>query len=113
VPIREVRVSGGGSQSKAAMQLTADIFGLPATNPHIYETSGLGAAIDLAVGLKLHPDFATAVKEMTRKGQTFEPIAENHRVYDELYQRVYLKMYKRLKPLYEEIRDITGYPARD
>lgn len=113
IPIKEVRVCGGGSQSKAAMQLTADIFGLPATNPHIYETSGLGAAIDLAVGLKLHPDFATAVKEMTRKGQTFEPIAENHRVYDELYQRVYLKMYKRLKPLYEEIRDITGYPARD
>ena len=113
VPITEVRVSGGGSQSKAAMQLTADIFGLPASNPHIYETSGLGAAIDLAVGLKLHPDFSTAVKEMTRKGQTFEPIRENQLIYNELYTRVYLKMYSRLKPLYDEIRSITGYPPRD
>jgi sugar (pentulose or hexulose) kinase len=113
VPIREVRVSGGGSQSKAAMQITADIFGLPASNPHVYETSGLGAAIDLAVGLKLHPDFQTAVKEMTRVGQTFEPILENQRIYNELYGRVYLKMYDRLKPLYDEIREITGYPPSD
>ena len=53
----ELRVSGGGSQSDAVMQLTADIFGLPAIRPHVYETSGLGAAIDAAVGLKLHADF--------------------------------------------------------
>lgn len=113
IPITELRICGGGSQSKAAMQLTADIFGLPATNPHVYETSGLGAAIDLAVGLKLHPDFESAVREMTHKGETVEPIKENHQVYDQLYNRVYLQMYSRLKPLYDEIRDITGYPPRD
>ena len=28
-PLRELRVSGGGAQSPAAVQLTADIFGLP------------------------------------------------------------------------------------
>ncbi len=113
VPISEVRVSGGGSQSKAAMQLTADVFGLPATRPHVFETSGLGAAIDAAVGLKLHPDFAIAVREMTHKGETYEPIKENQAIYNDLYNRVYLRMYKRLKPLYDEIRDITGYPPRD
>lgn len=113
IPIKELRVSGGGSQSRAAMQLTADIFGLPATQPHVYETSGLGAAIDAAVGLKLHPDFTSAVRAMTRKGETFEPIRENQKIYDELYNRVYLRMYDRLKPLYDEIRDITGYPPRD
>jgi sugar (pentulose or hexulose) kinase len=113
IPITSVRVSGGGSQSKAAVQLTADIFGLPTSTPHIYETSGLGAAMDAAVGLKLHPDFETAVKEMTHVGETYEPIPENHRIYDELYNRVYSKMYDRLKPLYDEIRDITGYPPRD
>jgi len=26
---------------------------------------------------------------------------------------VYLKMYDRLAPLYKEIQDITGYPAKD
>jgi sugar (pentulose or hexulose) kinase len=113
VPIREVRVAGGGSQSAAAMQLTADIFGLPASRPHIYEASGLGAAIDLAVGLGLHRDFPSAVSAMTRLGTYYEPNPQNHAIYDELYKRVYLKMYKNLKPLYQEIRAITGYPPKE
>jgi len=111
VPITELRVSGGGSQSNAAMQITADIFGLPAARPHIYETSGLGAAIDAAVGLGLHADFPSAVQAMTRLGQLFEPDPQRVKIYDELYQRVYQQMYRRLKPLYKEIRAITGYPA--
>ena len=111
VPITEIRITGGGSQSKAAVQLTADIFGLPTAKPHTYEASGLGAAIDLAVGLKLHPDFDSAVASMTHIGEIFEPNLQNHKIYDELYHNVYCKMYKLLKPLYENIRDITGYPA--
>lgn len=104
VPITSLRVAGGGSQSDAALQLTADVFGLPASRPHVYEASGLGAAIDAAVGLKLHPDFETAVKEMTRLGQTFEPDRTAQAIYDGLYREVYCKMYGRLKPLYEAIR---------
>lgn len=111
--IETIRVAGGGSASRAAVQLTADIFGLPASRPHVTEASGLGAAMDLAVGLGLHPDFETAVREMTRVSETFEPNPENHKLYDALYKRVYLKMYKRLRPLYDELADITGYPALD
>jgi len=33
VPITDCGISGGGSQSDAAMQLTADIFGLPTSAP--------------------------------------------------------------------------------
>jgi sugar (pentulose or hexulose) kinase len=111
VKITELRVSGGGSQSDAAMQLTADIFGLPTARPHVYETSGLGAAIDAAVGLGLYPDFDAAIAAMTRIGRVFEPIAANQAIYQRLYTRVYQKMYARLQPMYEEIADITGYPA--
>ena len=103
-------MSGGGSQSKSAMQLTADIFGLPTTRPHIYETSGLGASIDAAVGLGLHKDFESAVKAMTHMGEVFEPDVKTHQLYSELYHDIYKKMYKRLKPFYERIREITGYP---
>jgi sugar (pentulose or hexulose) kinase len=110
VPITSLRVSGGGSQSDAAMQLTADIFGLPTARPHIYETSGLGAAIDAAVGLGLHPDFPSAINAMTRIGRVFEPHPQHQKIYDELYHRVYQKMYARLQPLYYEIQKITGYP---
>jgi sugar (pentulose or hexulose) kinase len=112
VAITELRVSGGGSQSDAAMQLTADIFGLPTARPHIYETSGLGAAIDAAGGLGLYPDFSTAIKAMTRVGRVFQPIAANQKMYDRLYHRVYRKMYARLQPMYAEIAHITGYPKQ-
>ncbi len=108
--IASLRVAGGGSQSDAAMQITADAFGLPASRAHVYETSGLGAAICAAVGVGMHADFASAVRAMTRVDRTFEPIPENRRVYDALYQRVYRRMYAQLRPLYEEIRSITGYP---
>jgi sugar (pentulose or hexulose) kinase len=104
VPITELRVAGGGSQSDAALQLTADVFGLPASRPHVYEASGLGAAMDAAVGLHLHPDFQTALREMTHLGRTFEPDAAAHRTYDDLYRQVYLQMYDRLRPLYESMR---------
>ena len=33
-----------------------------------------------------------------------------NRTYEDLYRSVYLPMYDRLKPLYREIRRITGYP---
>jgi sugar (pentulose or hexulose) kinase len=111
VKIKCLRISGGGSQSDAAMQITADIFNLPAQRPHTYETSALGAAIDAAVGLKLHADFPSAVREMARVTDVFEPIPKNRDLYGELFERVYLKMYGRLKPIYNEIRRITGYPA--
>jgi sugar (pentulose or hexulose) kinase len=112
-PLTELRVSGGGSQSDAALQLTADIFRLPASRPHTYETSGLGAAIDSAVALGLHADFASAVRAMTRSARTFEPIPAHSALYEELYQQVYRRMYKGLAPLYARIRRITGYPAPD
>ncbi|MFC1848862.1 FGGY-family carbohydrate kinase [candidate division CSSED10-310 bacterium] len=108
VPITELRVAGGGSQSKAAMQITADIFGLPTARPHIYEASGLGAALDAAVGVGLHPDFTTAITEMTHLGDTFEPDPKNHEIYDQLYRKVYKKMFNRLRPLYKEIREMKN-----
>lgn len=108
--VKTIRVSGGGSQSDAAMQLTADIFGLPTERPHTYETSGLGAAMDSAVGLGIYRDFDEAIQNMTRVGKVFEPIPENVELYGKLYSDVYLKMYEQLRPLYQSIRAITGYP---
>jgi ribulose kinase len=69
--------------------------------------------MDAAVGLGLHPDFASAVAAMTRIGRVFEPLPQHREIYDQLYHRVYRKMYARLKPLYLEIQKITGYPRLD
>jgi len=110
VKITKLIVSGGGSQSDEAMQITADIFGIAAQRPHTFETSALGAAINVAVGMGLYPDYKTAVSKMTHGGKIFYPIEANKRIYDDLYKDVYRKMYKRLSPLYKSIKAITGYP---
>ena len=111
VKVKTLRVSGGGSQSDAAMQLTADIFGIPAERPHTYETSGLGAAIDVAVGLGIYKDFDEAIKNMTRVGKVFKPDPVRVALYSRLFNEVYLKMYSQLQPLYKSIQEITGYPS--
>ena len=111
VRVQELRVSGGGARSDVAVGIAADVFGLPTGRSHTHETSGLGAAIDAAVGLGLHPSFEAAVAAMTRLAGVREPDPEAHARYEELYRRVYLRLYGRLRPLYEEIRRITGYPA--
>ena len=109
--IRRLVVGGGGSQSEQAMQITADVFGLTAERPEIYETSALGAAINLAVGLGVHDDYQAAVSAMTRVGSRFQPDPQAHKVYDALYREVYRELYPRLQPLYKKIREVTGYPA--
>lgn len=110
VPITRVRAAGGGSQSDGMMQITADVFALPTERPHTHETAVVGAAIDAAVGLGLFPDFPSAVAAMTRVERVFEPDPKNVDLYRNLYERVYLRMYHQLLPLFREIKDITGYP---
>ncbi len=111
IKIKSLKVSGGGSQSDQAMQITADIFGMKAERPHTYETSGLGAAINAAVGSGLYPNHKTAIQHMTHKGKVFTPIARNQTLYNRIYDEVYEKMYEKLSPLYKAVRAITGYPA--
>ena len=108
--ITQLMVSGGGSQSDVAMQLTADIFNLPVHRPHTFETSGLGAAINVAVGLGYFEDYKKAVNTMTRTVKTFNPEQKHVELYQQLFEQVYLKMYRQLKPLYKSIKKITGYP---
>jgi sugar (pentulose or hexulose) kinase len=105
-----LRIAGGGAQSPAAIQLTADVFGLPVARGTTHEASGLGAAIDAAVGLGIHPDVPSAVEGMVHVGEVRDPNPADHDRYDELYRTVYRRMYGRLQPLYRDLRRITGYP---
>jgi sugar (pentulose or hexulose) kinase len=107
IPITKLMVSGGGSQSDQIMQITADIFGMTVYRPHTFETSSLGAAIATAVGIGLYPDFSVAAANMTHAGDRFEPIMKNKILYNDLFNKVYKKMYRQLKPSYESLRAIT------
>lgn len=108
--VTELRVGGGGSQSDEIMQITADVFGLPAKRMHTSNLAALGAAIDAAVALGVHKGFPEAVERMVRVNATFQPIKENARIYDRLFREVYVRMYPALSPLHNRIAEITNYP---
>lgn len=107
-PIKRLSVAGGGSQSDAAMQITADVFNLPAERPHNYEASGVGAAIAGAIGAGLYPDFRSAISAMAQPGRVFMPNPDHARLYEELYRGVYRRMYGRLAPLYRRMSKVLG-----
>lgn len=66
--------------------------------------------MNAAVGLGVYKDYTDARNHMTRTKDTFEPNPENVALYQQLYSQVYLKMYRQLKPIYQTIKQITGYP---
>ncbi len=104
--ITELFVSGGGSQSQTALQITADVFNLPVQVPQHYETSGLGAAINVAVNQGVYSDYASAIQAMCRTRSVIEPNKSNVALYEAMFKSVYQKLYQRLSPLYKELRDI-------
>ena len=110
IHIRRLAVSGGASQSDQICQISADIFNRPLVRGKTTETSGLGAAIVTAAGAGLYPSIPVAMENMVTYDTTFEPNAAYASVYQELFRRVYLKIYPSLKSLYKEIRVITKYP---
>ncbi|WDP92495.1 MAG: carbohydrate kinase [Desulfobacter sp.] len=112
VRVKKAALSGGASQSDAICQIAADIFNLPMARAATHETSGLGAALLTAAGINAFSSIEEAVASMARPARQFFPNPENVKIYNELYQGVYKKIYKALSPLYREIQKITGYPEK-
>ncbi len=107
-PFTKLRVSGGGSQSRTALQITADVFNLPVEVPSVNETGMLGAAMNAAVGLGYYSNYEAAVAGMTSIREVIHPIPRNRDLYEQLYERIYRKLYSQLKPLYKDLADITS-----
>lgn len=108
--VKKVAVSGGASQSNQICQITADVFNRPVVRGKTTETSGLGAAILIAVGTGNYANIEEATSKMINHEHEFYPDKEHVKTYHELYHKVYRKMFKKLMPLYHQIRNIMGYP---
>lgn len=104
--IRELYVGGGGAKSDLACQILADTFNLPVMRIHTHEASSIGAAMVAFVANGEFESFDEAIKSMVHVKDTFLPDAENHRVYQDLYDRVYKKLYRKVRPLYSSMNDL-------
>jgi xylulokinase len=85
VRIRELRAVGGGSKSRAWVQLCADILGIPLVRPRVTEAGALGAAIAAGVGSGAFASFADGAARMVRLGDRFAPEPSMRSRYEERY----------------------------
>jgi xylulokinase len=97
IPINDYRSVGGGSQSDAWVQLSADIFGKPFIRPVVTEAGALGAAIMAGIGSAIFQSYQAGVTAMVKLDRTFEPNLQRHQV----YQKKVLK-YQQLCSLMED-----------
>ena len=107
--VKRLTVSGGGAISDIICQITANMFGLPIRRVQTYETSGLGSSLVGFLGLKEFASYEEAIQSMIHHDAEFIPDADAFKIYDDLFRKVYQKIYHRLKPLYREIRNINDY----
>ncbi len=87
--VKEIIISGGGSNGDIMMQLMADVFGVPAIRNEINGSASLGAAINTAVALKEYGTYSEAVENMVRVKDSFSPDKDKHVFYHKLNSEVY------------------------
>ncbi len=85
VPVREVRLSGGGARSETWSEILASVTGATMRVASGSQFGALGAAIAAGVGIGLYPDYAGAIARCVRGERVHEPSAEQMAVYDRRY----------------------------
>jgi xylulokinase len=104
--IRELRLTGGGTRSRAFTQIQADVLGLPVTLLRTGECTVLGAALLGAVAAGHFAGIDEAVEAMVGIETVVEPSPALRPLYDELFA-VFKMAYERAAEagIYERIYD--------
>lgn len=100
VPVREMRVVGGGARSKLWNQIKADVTGLEVAVPQTTETTSLGAAFLALVGIGACANLQEASERTVRIVERFAPNAGAQARYETPYA-MYREMYFTLLPVFE------------
>lgn len=116
IPINRLVAAGGLPEKNALLkQIYADVTGKSMTLSGSPQAPALGSAMHAAVAAALYPDIRAAAAQMGKvQSDVVQPIAENARLYDQLYAD-YKTLYdyfgrggndvmKRLKQLRRELR---------
>lgn len=75
VPLKELRVDGGGSANDFLMQFQSDVLGVPVIRPAVTETTALGAAYLAGLQVGYWEDVETVSRQWRQDGR-FEPAME-------------------------------------
>lgn len=96
IPIREIRLIGGGAKSSLWKQMLADIFNMSIGEINTNQGGALGAAILAAVGAGVYPNVETGCKDMVSVVSRIEPNADCAKKYVAVFDR-YRALYAHLK----------------
>jgi sugar (pentulose or hexulose) kinase len=88
---REIRSMGGGSKSIIWNKIKADVTGKKIVTMHSSETACLGVAVLQAVAAGIYADIPSAVSNMVKTTDTFEPDKQKNQLYQDFYKR-YIKV---------------------
>ncbi len=100
-------VAGGGSQSDEICQITANMFGLPVRRTQTHEVGGIGSSMVAFIAKGVFAGYEEAVQSMVHVKDEFLPNMAEHQIYKRLYDEVFVKIFDRLSPLYQQINEIT------
>lgn len=107
VPIREIRLTGGGAKSRLWRQIQADVFNHEVVTINVDEGPAFGAAIIAGVGTGVFRTFNEAASRIIRITDRITPITPHVPLYDRYY-RVYRSLYKQLKSSFAQVARIEG-----
>ncbi|MGY0398671.1 MAG: FGGY-family carbohydrate kinase [Ostreibacterium sp.] len=100
--IKQLIITGGGSNSDLFMQIFADVFGLPTQRNVINGSASVGSAICATVGLGIYESFEQAVEKMLQVDRVFQPNSQNHERYEAINQGVYQSITQFTDPVLEK-----------
>lgn len=98
----EMLACGGGGTSRVWRQMLADVYGCPVKTVVSKEGPALGVAILAGVGTGVWPSVQEACRQVIRTNPQQDPIPENSRRYEEVYQ-IYAGLYPALKESFQQL----------
>jgi len=107
IPVREIRVSGGGSRSFLWRQIQADVYGREVVSLREAEGSAFGAALLAGVSSKTYASVPEAAQQAIQVREHLLPQAGNVRLYDRQYD-IYRQFYPAVRKLSHELAAVTG-----
>jgi xylulokinase len=107
IPVKEIRLSGGGARSQFWKQLQADIYGQKVCTINAEEGPAYGVALLAAVGTGAYKNVVEACKATIRVVSETKPTAAGKKAYDRFYPQ-YGKLYRSLKKDFQEIEGLVG-----
>jgi len=108
-PLQICGLCGGGANSAVWCQLIADVIGTSTFRPTDQEIGAKGAFIAGLVALGQKPDYSSAAKDYVRIRDVFEPTAEAHRRYDELFEQ-FLAIRENTLPIWKRMAGDRARP---